>query len=598
VSLIGGALLALSFISKVFAEQILGISLTWEEFRELIGISIEQMTTRFAAFADRVGEFLNIALSNAIRRGTDLLDNFGTALRLALVKIAASLPGVGNLTASLEIQENLLTDRLQLQLHQQAEAEKAAQTDSELRLKESQARKEQILADSARRAGELVENIRRRARAREEGFEAPIPGGGTPNLGPKQGPAPFDPFQGTTTPRNPKQPVVDKGEKTIDALRNKQAQLIAEARIAQVRAQGLPSQIEEALIAEANVQRARDLLELLTRRGEIRDIENELDALRLKGLGDSEKAITLENRILEIKKAQAELAQQEAQARRAQASELEGMKAGFKDVGAAFGTAFQAGFDIAQTALTKFSAAASTIVKDAINPEKDVDFRQIFSDLFQDLSDIIIEKLTDQAIAALVNYIIKLAGSSGGGSELGGDNYTQLFSEAGVTGGRIRGGGMASPAHFRSGTRGYRAGGRIRGRSAPKRARPRGIDRRDTVPIWAQADEFMHPVEAVKKYGLPFMEAVRSRALDPALAQSMVASTGAAKSAASTTGSGGFATGGVIPRSVNSEVGGIQLTQQNAPAEAFVVADQQSARRMMERNVFRRMLRENKDVTR
>lgn len=46
-------------------------------------------------------------------------------------------------------------------------------------------------------------------------------------------------------------------------------------------------------------------------------------------------------------------------------------------------------------------------------------------------------------------------------------------------------------------------------------------DRADNVPIWATADEFMHPVRAVRHYGLGFMEAVRSLRFPKALAQSM-----------------------------------------------------------------------------
>ena len=42
--------------------------------------------------------------------------------------------------------------------------------------------------------------------------------------------------------------------------------------------------------------------------------------------------------------------------------------------------------------------------------------------------------------------------------------------------------------------------------------RPRGVDRRDTVPIWAQPGEFMMRVDAVKKYGLmPINESAMER---------------------------------------------------------------------------------------
>lgn len=57
------------------------------------------------------------------------------------------------------------------------------------------------------------------------------------------------------------------------------------------------------------------------------------------------------------------------------------------------------------------------------------------------------------------------------------------------------------------------SGGRVHGSSPNERA--------DNVPIWATAGEFMQPVRAVQKYGVGFMEAVRSLRFPAALARSM-----------------------------------------------------------------------------
>ncbi len=59
----------------------------------------------------------------------------------------------------------------------------------------------------------------------------------------------------------------------------------------------------------------------------------------------------------------------------------------------------------------------------------------------------------------------------------------------------------------------FAPGGRIPGSSPNSRA--------DNIPIWATAGEFMHPVSAVRKYGLGFMESVRAGIFPLALAKSM-----------------------------------------------------------------------------
>jgi hypothetical protein len=54
---------------------------------------------------------------------------------------------------------------------------------------------------------------------------------------------------------------------------------------------------------------------------------------------------------------------------------------------------------------------------------------------------------------------------------------------------------------------GFAGGGHIRGPGGPKS---------DRIPIWASNGEFMQPFAAVRKYGLGFMEAIRTLRFDPA----------------------------------------------------------------------------------
>ena len=83
------------------------------------------------------------------------------------------------------------------------------------------------------------------------------------------------------------------------------------------------------------------------------------------------------------------------------------------------------------------------------------------------------------------------------------------------------------------------SGGKVHG-SSPN-------DRADNVPIWATAGEFMHPVRAVQKYGIGFMEAVRSLRFPADLARSMAMAAMPAPRF-SLPASFHLASGGAVPR--------------------------------------------------
>ena len=72
-----------------------------------------------------------------------------------------------------------------------------------------------------------------------------------------------------------------------------------------------------------------------------------------------------------------------------------------------------------------------------------------------------------------------------------------------VMGGMAGGGEVMGPPK----PLGLATGGRIPGSSPHSRA--------DNIPIWATAGEYMQPVAAVRKYGLDFMESIRTLRLNP-----------------------------------------------------------------------------------
>lgn len=124
---------------------------------------------------------------------------------------------------------------------------------------------------------------------------------------------------------------------------------------------------------------------------------------------------------------------------------------------------------------------------------------------FQDLLNKIVQTIIDAFLRA---QVFKLLTSVFGFSS--GDLTTLGLGRA--EGGNIPKGdrrAMPSPAHAFA--RGYVDGGHIE-RSI---ARPRGVDPRDTEPIWAQPGEFMQPVKRVQQYGSDLMEMIRRGIADP-----------------------------------------------------------------------------------
>jgi len=143
--------------------------------------------------------------------------------------------------------------------------------------------------------------------------------------------------------------------------------------------------------------------------------------------------------------------------------------------------------------------AAATLTEGALNDFSDAlakaleapeDAGQILLDFFRNLVSQIIKELVRLAVAeALISLGFgEISGASDGGA---------------ITAGGVR----SLPA------KGAAAGGKIEGGIPHGVVRPKGLHPSDTIPIWAAHNEFMQPVAAVKKYGLAFMEMIRSGSL-------------------------------------------------------------------------------------
>ena len=129
--------------------------------------------------------------------------------------------------------------------------------------------------------------------------------------------------------------------------------------------------------------------------------------------------------------------------------------------------------------------------------------------------------LIAQIIAAIVVAII-LNILLGGEAGVAGGLVGGALGVARAKGGKVKGPGKvpAGEGHARPGVQGMRRGGRVQPRNA--QTPPKGVDRRDRIPVWSRVGEWFITPEAVKTYGDRFMRAVNEMRIDPMAAQSLI----------------------------------------------------------------------------
>ncbi len=271
---------------------------------------------------------------------------------------------------------------------------------------------------------------------------------------------------------------------------------------------------------------------------------------------------------------------------------------------------FKIGTDFAQNALSSITNFAGDSIGQSIaaafDPNRNFDLKKAAGDLALSLAT----DLTKQLIASLLSSVISslltktpeaasgvtpavamasaaaaldLAGSTLAGAGLGLEgaasalSITSGFWDTVVTGLTTSAGLLtdaalamaASKSAFATGgpvfgfakggptPQGFAVGGRPR-HSFP---RPRGLDNRDRIPIWARAGEWVIRPEAVKLYGHAFMAAVNNRRINPDIASSLGGVT--RRTAARRLSGPGFASGGSVAGRTQQEAAvGSQPMQQ------------------------------------
>jgi hypothetical protein len=247
--------------------------------------------------------------------------------------------------------------------------------------------------------------------------------------------------------------------------------------------------------------------------------------------------------------------------------DFEGLQAGFLSFTNQFGSAFLAAVEIAQSATQQLADFISTAISDAFDPNKDTSLKERFGQFLKSIADMVIQMLVRLAIAKAILGLNKIF--SGEDSEGFVDITSQFVSRR--KGGRIPGRrSRASLAHYTHG-QGMAAGGR----PVP----PKGISRKDNVPIWAQEGEFMMRVAAVRKYGLARMEAVNQGLIDPSALDAMAGSYRLARSTRRTVG---YQTGGQVAQQA-ATAAPTTSTSSGAPAlgAALLIANDTTAERLL-----------------
>lgn len=266
----------------------------------------------------------------------------------------------------------------------------------------------------------------------------------------------------------------------------------------------------------------------------------------------------------------------------------DGFGQGLADFANQFSSAFQAGINIAGGLLQSFTSFVSDSIVSAFDPNNDTSIKERFGRFLQDLAKLILSELIKLQIAKL------LLGFGFGGAPAGAAEGGSIGM---AHGGSIPRRGAASAAHYGIGVRGLAGGGT----ATP----PPGIDRRDTVPIWAQPGEFMQQLSAVKTYGRDFMELLNRRVLDPRALRNLAGLRTTKRLASAAHRGPGFATGGLISEQIAKQTAAQSLVaaQPNSGGgvqRAVVVAGEAEFDKLVAggSNAQLRWMRDNRDTIR
>lgn len=302
---------------------------------------------------------------------------------------------------------------------------------------------------------------------------------------------------------------------------------------------------------------------------------------------------------------------------------------GLKQAALELPTLYQGVVDIIKSTVTDAAATISSTIVDAFDPTTKVDLLARIGQFIKNIGQQVIQLAIQQLFFALISATLGLdvaaqtasaslllaatgLGEAAGALGLVGVTYTTtvipgLLSAAAalqtaaiiLASVSFFGGGAAHGGRVRDLRRplGFDQGGRVPNRPVSHAARPRGLDPRDRVPIWARPDEWVIRPEITRLVGHDFMEAFNAGRLDPTALRSL---TSVRRTARSARRGQGFAEGGRVGRAVSGQQQVAANSIPTAPLPAFLVANDQAVDMLLRGgpNAVMRFMSDNRDEVR
>jgi hypothetical protein len=236
-------------------------------------------------------------------------------------------------------------------------------------------------------------------------------------------------------------------------------------------------------------------------------------------------------------------------------------------------TNFENGLALLRPMISAFSSFVSDAIVSAFDPTDDTTLLERFARFLQQIAKLIINQLVQIAIAkAILGFGFGAGGGGGGGTTL-------------------------VPGSFSVG--GLAEGGDVPDKAAPRMARPKGLDPRDTTPIWAQPGEFMVKKSIVDQPAVrEFLHALNSGLIGSSALKDIIGGRSSRRhiSGLSRRGPQGYAEGGIISGTLDAAgASSRSATQNSQPTPAFLVSNDQTMEKLMAGGgqAFRRYLEDN-----
>ena len=218
----------------------------------------------------------------------------------------------------------------------------------------------------------------------------------------------------------------------------------------------------------------------------------------------------------------------------------------------------------------RFAALVADVIVDAFDPSNDKSLQERFADFLRGIARQVIQTLVAIATTKIILKALEVAAGGIAGGMVGGDGSVGSGVQEALIGFQ-RGGKIRTPW---DNAKGY-AGGGIPNQPAVGVRRPKGLDPRDTVPIWTQPGEWVIRRSSAMMYGNDVLNALNRGLIDPTGLRAL-AGVRTMNNVRRQRGPG-FVTGGEIDSAAGAAIGETQEVAAGAsssgPTPAYIVAN-------------------------